>query len=127
MKGTENEVYDATLEYENEVKPLVEKLVQVCNLYRIPMFFCAAPKNTKTDTVYEKTILSPAQYNTRLQKNYFSDFINVVNGLVTTYYQAPGDQQSNEEYEDLVKLMQEGQDNIKELDSLDEAGDKEGE
>ena len=127
MRGTENEVYDKTLEYNEEIAPLVDKLIQACNINRIPMFLCMAPKNTKEETTYETKVLSPAQFSTKLRKNYFSDFINVVNGLSTTYYQAPEDKGSNEEYEELVELMKEGQPNIgKELPVQDDEKGDEG-
>lgn len=112
MKGTENEVYDKIKEYREEIEPLMDRLVQICNLNRVPLFICCAPKNTITKTTYVSRALSPAQFCLSLHENYFSDFLNVVNGLSTTYYQAPGDKGGNEEYEELVRLMKEGEERL---------------
>ena len=123
MKGTELEVYDKTKEYKEEIAPLIKELVRACNINRIPMFVCCAPKNTMDKTAFETHFLSPAQFSLSVHENYFSDFVNIINGLCTTYYQAPGDKGANEEYEDLVRLMKEGEERIQRKTGDDNEGE----
>lgn len=125
MNTAEREFYDHTHDYENEVAPIIAELKRVCNINRIPMFVCVAPKNTPDGATFKSDVLSPAQFDLKLKENYFSDFINVLNGFAMTYYQASGDQRSNEEYEDLVKLMNESEKHMSKNGGSSDGGEDE--
>ncbi len=125
MNTAEGEFYDRTHDFENEVAPLLQELKRVCNINRIPMFVCVATKNTPEGATYKSDILSPAQFDLKLKENYFSDFLNILNGFATTYFQASGDQRSNEEYEDLVTLMNESEKHMKNNGGSSDGGEDE--
>lgn len=46
------DVYDKSEVYEKKIKPLINELVNVCSINRIPLYVTVAPVNTETGTTY---------------------------------------------------------------------------
>ncbi len=108
MKGMEIAKFDKSEVYETEVEPLMQELLKVCNINRIPLFACAAIRSSKDDTEFKAIALNPAQYGYSLKVNKFSDFTNIMNGA-ETYYKDASNAETNAEYEELLALMDEGE------------------
>lgn len=81
MDNTNN--FDKKKEYETQIKKTVQELKQLCNKAHIPMFFAACISNDNNDSQYEIELLSAKICETKLTKDWLSDFVNITLGFDT--------------------------------------------
>ena len=70
-------------EYQSLVLDKVMELKQICHLCRIPMFVTCCVKNTETESIYEKEMISAATCGHELADNQIAKHINVTLGFDT--------------------------------------------
>lgn len=73
-------------EYDKNIKKKVEEIKRICNDLDIPCFMTFCVESTEKKTTYETEYLSPGQKQQVLRNNRFADYVNIMNGFVTTPY-----------------------------------------
>lgn len=76
--------FDKSQAYERTVRPLLEKLTDVCKRNAIPFFFTAAIENSAKSTVYINTSLMPLAAEVYLTDDRFEDYLKIDCGYVAT-------------------------------------------
>jgi hypothetical protein len=76
--------FDKTDVFDAQIQEKVDEVLRLCNRERIPMFFCAAVKNSEEGTEYRKEMFASASNGIKLTNDYLPDFVNVTNGFSTT-------------------------------------------
>ena len=71
-------------EYEKNVKGKVEDIVRLCNNLDIPCFLTFCVQNNEEESIYQTEYLSPGQKQQQLKKDRFADYVNIMNGFITT-------------------------------------------
>jgi len=75
--------FDRTKEYEEEIVDLVFKLRSTCNRVGIPMFLSMCVKNDEHETVYKNEMVGAASTGIKLTDDKLVKFVNVLNGFDT--------------------------------------------
>lgn len=75
--------FDKTEEYENEIIDIVTKLRIACNRAKIPMFVSVCVKNDEHGTVYKNEMVGAASSGIKLTDDKLVGFVNVLNGFAT--------------------------------------------
>lgn len=75
--------YDKSEIFETQIQPLVKKILNVCSINDIPMFFACCPSNDENVSQYIKECVSPQSHNISLSQDYFSNLIAVTLGFNT--------------------------------------------
>lgn len=80
MENKEVEIFDKTKEFDEEIKPLIEKIDIKCREKRIPYFFTCAIKNNETGTQYSSNMLSSVKSGRNLENDVIAEGIKVLRG-----------------------------------------------
>jgi hypothetical protein len=75
--------FDKTYVFDSEIQERIDEIVRICNRERIPMFFCAAVKNSEEGTEYRKEMFATASNGITLKQDFIPSFLNVTNGFAT--------------------------------------------
>lgn len=75
--------FNKTEIYNTQIKPLVQKVVNICSANDMPMFFACCTQNDENKSEYIKECVSPQSHDIRLSQDYFSNLIAVTLGFVT--------------------------------------------
>jgi hypothetical protein len=75
--------FDKTDVFETEIQEKIDEILRICNRERIPMFFCAAVKNSPEGTEYRKEMFATSSNNILLKEDFIPKFLNVTNGFIT--------------------------------------------
>ena len=89
--GVQVTAFDLQTVYNNELDPLVKKMVQVCATYKIPVFISCCVKNTKEGSVYKNNAVSADTHGIVLARDYFPDFLKILLGGKATVFEPPKD------------------------------------
>lgn len=73
-------------EYDKNIKEKVEEIKKICNNLDIPCFMTFCVENSEEGSVYQTEYLSPGQKQQQLKRNRFADYVNIMNGFITTPY-----------------------------------------
>lgn len=76
--------FDKTEVFDTQIQEKVDEVLRLCNRERIPMFFCAAVKNSEEGTEYRKEMFASVSNGIKLTNDFLPDFVNVTNGFATT-------------------------------------------
>ena len=74
-------IYNKTKEYNEQIKPLLEKLDMACERLSVPYFATFATENSDTETKYQNSSRTPAPLKLELADNKIIDHIKVLNGF----------------------------------------------
>lgn len=91
--------------YEEQIRPLIDKLKVLCNLYGIPFVFSAAVSNSATETVYKTVAISPSAIGYDLTDDKSKNIINVLNGFSTIPPQSSMQEEIEAEFNDRSPQM----------------------
>lgn len=70
--------------YEHTVRPLLEKITNICKGNAIPFFFTAAVENSAESTVYINTSLMPIEVGVHLTDDHFEAHMKIDRGYIAT-------------------------------------------
>ena len=98
-KKTTQEItpFDKTAVYRSAIAPLVKDLVKACAIHDVPLYLCAAVKNTDEKTEYVQDGVSAITSGLVLSDDWFPKMVNVSLGFDTVlrseskYYHSVGD------------------------------------
>lgn len=76
-------VFNKTEIYKTQVKPLIQKAMNICSANDMPMFFACCTENDEKKSEYVKECVSPQSHGVRLSQDYFSNLIAVTLGFIT--------------------------------------------
>lgn len=68
----ESNTYDFTKEFEEEIKPHLNTVMRLCNLYGIPFFSAFAVADDGSETNYVSQCLTPAFFGIELSEDRFA-------------------------------------------------------
>lgn len=74
-------IYDKEKLFKEEIKPVMQKLVRLCAINKIPCFVTAAVKNNENGTKYISDMNSPVTNEIVLKENQITSMANVLNGF----------------------------------------------
>jgi hypothetical protein len=74
-------VYDKEELFKKDVKPLLDELMRVCAVNKIPAFFTCAVKSLPDQTVYSSDMFSGVTNNVTLKNDNIVKMANVLNGF----------------------------------------------
>ena len=68
----ESNTYDFTKEFEEEIRPHLDAVMRLCNLYEIPFFSAFALADDGSETNYVSQCLTPAFFGIELSEDRFA-------------------------------------------------------
>ncbi len=75
--------FDKTKEYDNEIIDLITKLRIACNRNKIPMFASICIKNDENGSFYKNEMVGTASAGIKLTEDKIIKYVNVLNGFDT--------------------------------------------
>ena len=73
--------YELSQELQNQINEIFTTLLEICQIYNIPMYATVATKNTDEKTEYKSVILNPASHEIKLYDDQIRKNMLVANGF----------------------------------------------
>jgi hypothetical protein len=80
MRDFEKVTYDKKDTFENDIRPLAERIREICKRERIPFFYTFAVSLESGATSYESIFASPEETEAHLTEDHIKEHIRIASG-----------------------------------------------